>query len=253
MRSLTELRTRWHSSAIRAFGACTVYRPAQRAWAAAAAVWARARPVVGVALAAVDVVAVVYVMRGAFKRHHLLAEARRHLSYVLRRRPHQAGLDEQIVQTAVDDYIRPPTCAPCIRAIPRIRPCCPLTRKRTSPPYERARIAADALRVRAQAVRRADRLGMGWREVSGVCVACCECGRVDLEHVARLPVACCASVVQGKTPRFLRGNAGARPARRSTRKTPDPAVQDRGSSCIRLPGCSVTVVAADFSGSEPGR
>lgn len=35
----------------------------------------------------------------------------------------------------------------------------PLTRKRTAPPYERARLAADALRVRAQAVRRADRLG----------------------------------------------------------------------------------------------
>ncbi|CAM5697672.1 hypothetical protein STENM223S_00464 [Streptomyces tendae] len=48
---------------------------------------ARVRPVVDIALAAVDVVAVVYVMRGAFKRHHLLAEARRYLSYVLRGRP----------------------------------------------------------------------------------------------------------------------------------------------------------------------
>jgi hypothetical protein len=35
----------------------------------------------------------------------------------------------------------------------------PLTRKRTTSPYERALLAADALRVRAQAVRRADRLG----------------------------------------------------------------------------------------------
>lgn len=34
----------------------------------------------------------------------------------------------------------------------------PLTRKRTASPYERARLAADALRIRAQAVRRADRL-----------------------------------------------------------------------------------------------
>ena len=69
--------------------------------------WARVRPVVDVVLAAVDTVAVVYVMRGAFARHHLLAEARRHLSYVLRGRPHRPGLDEQIVQTDVDDYTRP--------------------------------------------------------------------------------------------------------------------------------------------------
>ena len=33
----------------------------------------------------------------------------------------------------------------------------PLTRKRTAPPYERARLAADALRARAQAVGRTDR------------------------------------------------------------------------------------------------
>jgi hypothetical protein len=91
--SLTELRTRWRASAIRTFGACTVYRLAERARTAAAAVWARVRPVVDIALAAVDVTAVVYVMRGAFARHHLLAEARRHLSYALRGRPHQFGLD----------------------------------------------------------------------------------------------------------------------------------------------------------------
>ncbi len=75
--------------------------------AATAAVWVRMRPVVDVALAAVDTVAVVYVMRGAFARHHLLAEARRHLAYALRGRPHEPGLDEQIVQTAVDDHTRP--------------------------------------------------------------------------------------------------------------------------------------------------
>lgn len=78
--SLTELRKRWRDSAIRAFGACTVYRLAERARAAAAVVWARVRPVVDLALGAVDVVAVVYGMRGAFARHHLLAEARRHLA-----------------------------------------------------------------------------------------------------------------------------------------------------------------------------
>ncbi|TVZ76878.1 TrwC relaxase [Streptomyces sp. BK340] len=165
--SLSELRERWRASAIRAFGACTVYRLAERARAAAAAVWARVRPVVDIALAAVDTVAVVYVMRGAFKRHHLLAEARRHLSYTLRGRHHQPGLDELIVQTAIDDYTRPVgrrMMTADLRALyPRdledqavLRP---LTRNRSALPYERARLAADALRVRVQAERRADRLG----------------------------------------------------------------------------------------------
>lgn len=166
--SLTELRTRWRTSAIRAFGACTVYRLAERARAAAAAVWARVRPAVDVVLAAVDTVAVVYVMRGAFARHHLLAEARRHLSYALRGRPHQRGLDERIVQTVIDDYTRPVgrgrRMTADLRALyPRdtadqavLRP---LTRKRTAPPYERARLAAGALAARVRAARRAERLG----------------------------------------------------------------------------------------------
>ncbi|QFX85953.1 MobF family relaxase [Streptomyces sp. SYP-A7193] len=166
--SLTELRTRWRASAIRAFGACTVYRLAERARAAAAAVWAQVRPVVDVVLAAVDTVAVVYVMRGAFARHHLLAEARRHLVYTLRGRPHQPGVDEQIVQAAVDDYTRPVGRGRRMTADLRalypgdaedqgvLRP---LTRKRTAPPYERARLAAGALASRVHAVRRAERLG----------------------------------------------------------------------------------------------
>lgn len=101
----------------------------------------------------------VYVMRGAFKGRHLLAEARRHLSYVLRGRLNQPGLDEQIVQAVVDDYTRPVgrrMMTADLRALyPRgtedqavLRP---LTRKRTASPYERARLAADALRARAQA------------------------------------------------------------------------------------------------------
>ncbi|MFM9681648.1 MobF family relaxase [Streptomyces brasiliscabiei] len=166
--SLTELRERWRASAIRAFGACTVYRLTERARAAAAAVWARVRPVVDVALAAVDTVAVVYVMRGAFKRHHLLAEARRHLAYALRGRPHQPGLDEQIVQAVVDDYTRPVgrgrMMTADLRALyPRdaedqavLRP---LTRHRTASQYERARLAASALAARVHAARRAERLG----------------------------------------------------------------------------------------------
>ncbi|MFJ7905148.1 MobF family relaxase [Streptomyces sp. NPDC096198] len=167
LRSLTELRKRWRTSAIRAYGADVVDRLAERARAAAAAVWARVRPVVNIALAAVDVVAVVYVMRGAFKRHHLLAEARRHLAYVLRGRLHQPGLDEQIVQTVVDDYTRPVgrglKMTADLRALyPRdtedqavLRP---LTRKRSAPQYERARLAADALATRVHATRRAERL-----------------------------------------------------------------------------------------------
>ncbi|MGW9241315.1 MobF family relaxase [[Kitasatospora] papulosa] len=167
-RPLSELRESWRESAIAAFGADVVDRLAERARAAAAAVWARVRPVVDVALAAVDVVAVVYVMRGAFKRHHLLAEARRYLSYVLRGRPHEPGLDERIVQSVVDDCTRPVGRGLMMTAdlhalYPRdtddqavLRP---LTRQRTLPLYARARLAAGALKARVHAARRAERLG----------------------------------------------------------------------------------------------
>ncbi|MFE5852340.1 relaxase domain-containing protein [Streptomyces sp. NPDC056500] len=165
-RSLSELRDGWRRSAIQAYGACTIYKLAQRARAAAAAVWAQVRPVVDVALAAASVVAVVCVMRGAFARHHLLAEARRHLASVLRGQPHPTGLDNQIVQAVVDDYTRPVgrgrkmtadlhTLYPDDiedQAVVRL-----LTRKRATSPYERARIAVGALRVRVHAARRADR------------------------------------------------------------------------------------------------
>ncbi|WP_420716533.1 MobF family relaxase [Streptomyces sp. H27-H1] len=166
LRSLSELRMRWRESAIASFGADVVDRLAERARAAAAAVWARVRPVVDVVLAAVDVVAVVYVMRGAFKRHHLLAEARRYLSYVLRGQPHQPGLDERIVQTVVDDYTRPvgrgrKMTADLHALYPRdtdhqaaLRP---LIRTRTAPLYARARLAAGALSARVYEMRRADR------------------------------------------------------------------------------------------------
>ncbi|WP_234336415.1 MobF family relaxase [Streptomyces sp. NRRL S-920] len=173
LRSLSELRAAWRESAARAYGADVVARLAERARAAAAAVWARVRPVVDVVLAAVDVVAVVYVMRGAFNRHHLLAEARRHLSYALRGRPHQPGLDEQIVQTAIDAYTRPVgrgrMMTADLRALyPRdtedqavLRP---LTRNRSATPYQRARLAAGALSARVHAVRLADRLNSRTRQ-----------------------------------------------------------------------------------------
>ncbi|MFG2409779.1 hypothetical protein ACGFR8_36730 [Streptomyces brevispora] len=53
LRSLSELRERWRESAITAFGADVIDRLSERARAAAAAVWARVRPVVDVVLAAV--------------------------------------------------------------------------------------------------------------------------------------------------------------------------------------------------------
>ncbi|WUT40744.1 MobF family relaxase (plasmid) [Streptomyces sp. NBC_00690] len=171
-RPLSKLRESWRESAIAAFGACTIYKLAQRARAAAAAVWARVRPVVDIVLAAVDTVAVVYVMRGAFKRHHLLAEARRCLSYVLRGRPHEPGLDEQIVQTVIDDYTRPVGRGLAMTADLRtlyphdtddqavLRP---LTRNRALALYARARIAAGALSARVYAARRSERLGFRTR------------------------------------------------------------------------------------------
>ncbi|MFJ8162477.1 hypothetical protein ACIRBY_16320 [Streptomyces sp. NPDC096136] len=165
---------RWRASAVAAFGACTVYRLAERARAAAEAIWARVRPVVDVALAAVHVTAVVFVMRGAFKYHHLLAEARhllaearRHLAYVLRGRRHRPGLDGQIVQAVIDDYTRPVGRGRMMTA--DLRALYPhdtedqavlraLTRKRSAAPYERAHLAAGALTARVHALRRADRL-----------------------------------------------------------------------------------------------
>jgi hypothetical protein len=106
-------------------------------------------------------------MRGAFKRHHLLAEARRHLAYALRGRPHQAGLDEQIVQAVVDAYTRPVGRWMMTAELHELYPrdtedqavLRPLTRNRTKAPYERARLAAAALTARLHAVRRSNRLG----------------------------------------------------------------------------------------------
>ncbi|MER7828229.1 MobF family relaxase [Streptomyces sp. NPDC096097] len=166
LRSLAELRAAWRESAARAYGADVVAGLAERARAAAAAIWARVRPIVDVALAAVNVAAVVSVMRGGFKHHHLLAEARRHLAYVLRGRPHRPGLDEEIVQAAIDGYTRPASRRMLTADLRALYPhdtgdqdvLRALTRKRSATPYERARLAAVALTARVHALRRADRL-----------------------------------------------------------------------------------------------
>jgi conjugative relaxase-like TrwC/TraI family protein len=166
-RSLSQLRAAWRESAVAAFGADLVSRLAVRARAAAAAVWARVRPVVDVALAAVDVVAVVYVMRGAFAYWHLLAEARRHLTHTLRGQPHQPGLDEAIVQAAIGGYTRPVGRGRLMTAdLSALYPretgdqaaARPLTRARSRPRYDRARLASAALTARVQAERRSRRL-----------------------------------------------------------------------------------------------
>ncbi|MFD9535387.1 MobF family relaxase [Streptomyces sp. NPDC060010] len=166
LRSLSELRAAWRDSATQAYGADVIAGLPARARAAAAAIWARVRPVVDVALAAVNVAAVVSVMRGGFKHHHLLAEARRQLSYVLRGRPHRPGLDEEIVQAAIDGYTRPASRRMMTADLRALYPhdigdqavLRALTRKRSASPYERARLAAAALTARVHALRRADRL-----------------------------------------------------------------------------------------------
>ncbi|TDU67054.1 MobF family relaxase [Streptomyces sp. KS 21] len=107
-RSLTQLRADWKQSAIDTskVAADIIDSLLERARAAAAQIRARVAAVVDVALAAVDVAAVVFVMNGGgrFHRRHLLAEARRHLALVLRGRRRDPGLDEDIVRTALATY-----------------------------------------------------------------------------------------------------------------------------------------------------
>ncbi|MEV7856424.1 MobF family relaxase [Streptomyces sp. NPDC088183] len=223
-RPLSKLREQWRKSAVAAFGADVVDRLAERARAAAAAVWARVRPVVDVVLAAVDTVAVVYVMRGAFKRHHLLAEARRYLAYALRGRPHQPGLDEQIVQTVVDDYTRPVgrgfTMTADLHALySRITDdqtvLRPLTRKRTAPLYARARLAAGALSVDREVGRA--------QEQQGTDVAALEQTRATIEAVAKMA----AKLEDGMRERAVAYGPRPHPAPAapSPSHTPPPGVQ----------------------------
>ncbi|MFI2292943.1 MobF family relaxase [Streptomyces niveus] len=104
-RPLAQLRAWWKTSAIltSSVAADVITSLLEYARAAAAAIRARVADVLDVALAAVDVTAVVFVMNsgGRFHRRHLLAEARRHLALVLRGRRREAGLDDRIVDTAI--------------------------------------------------------------------------------------------------------------------------------------------------------
>ncbi|CAM5277927.1 MobF family relaxase [Streptomyces griseus] len=107
-RSLAQLRADWKASAIRTSGvpADVITSLLAYARAAAAAIRARVAAVVDIALAAVDVTAIVFVMNngGRFHRRHLLAEARRHLALVLRGRRRDPGLDDQVVAAAISAH-----------------------------------------------------------------------------------------------------------------------------------------------------
>ncbi|MEU5445428.1 hypothetical protein [Streptomyces griseofuscus] len=107
-RPLAQLRAWWKVSAILTSGvaADVINSLLKLARAAAAAIRARVAAVVDIALAAVDVVATVFVMNdgGRFHRRHLLAEARRHLALVLRGRRRAPGLDDQVVAAAISAH-----------------------------------------------------------------------------------------------------------------------------------------------------
>lgn len=96
---------------------------------------------------------------------------------------------------------------------------------------------------------------------AGVCTVlgrCCGALHLTLSWSPELPVSDCALVVQGKTSRFLRGDAGARPARRSVLRISPSNTRGGGIRCVgraarrewyatvSLPGCR----AAGLPGTE---
>ncbi|MFD0449396.1 MobF family relaxase [Streptomyces indonesiensis] len=105
-RPLHQLRAWWRASAIRRFGQQLVDGLLRRCRAAGAAIRARVQPLVDTGLAAIDVAAVVYTVRGALARRHVLAEARRHLAETLRGRACPPGLDDYIADQALTRHTR---------------------------------------------------------------------------------------------------------------------------------------------------
>lgn len=106
---LEQLLAWWKASALLKFGQQVVDGLLHRCRAAGAAIRARVDPVVDIALAAVDVAAVVFTVRGKFARRHVLAEARRHLLETLRGQEFTRGLDDYIVNRALSDHGRQTT------------------------------------------------------------------------------------------------------------------------------------------------
>ncbi|MFF9431920.1 MobF family relaxase [Streptomyces sp. NPDC014746] len=98
---LEQLRAWWKVSALLNFGQEMVDGLLDRCRTAGAAIRARVSPLVDTVLAAVDVAAIVYTVRRVFNRHHILAEARRHLLETLRGRAFVPGLDIYITDKAL--------------------------------------------------------------------------------------------------------------------------------------------------------
>jgi conjugative relaxase-like TrwC/TraI family protein len=103
---LQQLLAWWRTSAILRFGQRMVGGLLERCRAAGAVIRARVGPLVDTALAAVDVAAIVYTVRGTFARRHVLAEARRHLGETLRGRASRPGLDDDIADQALVRHSR---------------------------------------------------------------------------------------------------------------------------------------------------
>ncbi|MFJ5850823.1 MobF family relaxase [Streptomyces sp. NPDC092903] len=103
---LEQLRAWWRASAILRFGQARVDGLLERCRTAGKAIRARVGPVVDTALAAVDVAAIVFTVRNAFARRHVLAEARRHLLETLRGRAFTRGLDDYIADAALSRHSR---------------------------------------------------------------------------------------------------------------------------------------------------
>ncbi|MEU1676821.1 MobF family relaxase [Streptomyces roseifaciens] len=111
-RPLEQLRAWWRTSAILRFGEQMVDGLLERCRAAGAAIRDRVGPLVDTALAAVDVAAVVFTVRRAFARRHVLAEARQHLAETLRGRAFPPGLDDYNADRALTRHSRQLTVPP---------------------------------------------------------------------------------------------------------------------------------------------
>ncbi|MEV8297841.1 MobF family relaxase [Streptomyces rochei] len=159
---LQQLLAWWRASAILRFGQQLIDSLLDRCREAGAVIRARVDATVDVALAAVDVAAVVFTVREKFSRRHILAEARRHLLETLRgREPFTRGLDDYITHRALLRYSRRHTVTKPSREAPAadrmtytadfpvpnrwwIAPA-EGTQPRESSRYERARVASLAV------------------------------------------------------------------------------------------------------------
>ncbi|MFD3647999.1 hypothetical protein ACFWVT_12055 [Streptomyces cyaneofuscatus] len=106
---MEQLLVWWRASAVLRFGWQMVDGLLDRCRVVGAVLRPRVDPVVDTALAAVEVAAVVFTVRGNFARRHVLAEARRHLLETLRGQEFPRGLDDGIADHALADHARQTT------------------------------------------------------------------------------------------------------------------------------------------------